>query len=153
MKSGRLAAPATQTTASASSRSPVSSRTVIGRHLRHARAAANLDAARARIVLDPPRGAAGIAGQDGRPVLEQQRCDVAHALALEARLKREGQLDAAGARAHHDHARPVAPAQRGDQVLRARTSSAMGRVGSACSRTPGRSRPLTVEPTSNDAVS
>ena len=50
---------------------------VIGRHLRHARAAADLDAARPRIVLDPPRGAAGIAGQDGRPVLEQRDLAVA----------------------------------------------------------------------------
>ena len=102
---------------------------VIGRHLRHARAAADLDAARARIVLDPPRGAAGIAGEDGRPVLEQGDMAVVDALALEARLKREGQLDAAGARAHHDHARPAAPAQRADQVLRARDQLGNGPRG------------------------
>ena len=73
---------------------------------------------RAPAFLDPPRVPRGY---PARTAGRSRASDMAVVDALASRrAKREGQLDAAGTRADHHHARPIAPAQRGDQLFRAR---------------------------------
>ncbi len=72
-------------------------------------------------------------------------------------IEREGELDAADAAAHdHDsERRRLAAASDLLDVRRRplRTKRPIGRVGSACSLTPGSSRPATIEPMSIEATS
>ena len=112
---GRLAAPATQTTrvssGSARRREPTRSARTAATGARQP----DRDAARAAHWPRPARRPGGIPGQHGGPASSKRDRRRAHALAHEPRAEREGQLDAAGARAHHDDANgraaPARPAR------------------------------------------